>query len=273
VLCSRAVVLCLTSYVLLVFVQVVFDELLPVLEELAPALGGLGYSAAQSGGMQVVAGIAHVATQAIIFPLAVARCGVLRVFRASLLPLIAIAAFPLVHLAGAGAAGAGTAAAGGAASLATALGAALIIKTAAMALSFSTIILLTNNCSRGHYVALVTGLSQTVASAVRAVGPTVGGALFSASLLAREQLGPHNIMLTYAVLTLVVLVCAATAAFVPAFVDRPPDYSAITGGESAPPAAVEGEAALAPDDGATAAIVGDEGEEEDKDEKEEAEAD
>ena len=211
VLCSRGVLACISSYGLLVFVQVVFDELLPVIEELSPSLGGLGYSAVQSGSMQIVAGVAHVMTQAALFPWASARFGARAVFRASLAPLTALAAFPLVHLAPAEHAVA-------------ALGAALVVKTMAMALSFSTIILITNNVSRGQHVALITGTSQTVASAVRALGPTAGGALFAASLRFAAQLGAHNLMLTYAVLSFVVLLCAGASAAIPSFADAPPDY-------------------------------------------------
>lgn len=51
-----------------------------------------------------------------------------------------------------------------------------------MAISFSTCILLVNNSARGANLGLVTGISQAVASSVRALLPTIAGGIFSASL-------------------------------------------------------------------------------------------
>jgi len=208
------------TYALLSCVQIVFDELLPVMASMAVAAGGFGFTAVQSGSFQVVAGVAAVTTQLLIFPRATRALGPRRLFRAAMLPQVLFVLFPLLHHAAAHVAAPGA--------LTAALAAALVVKTVSMSLSFSTVILMINNVGRGENLGLITGISQAVASTARAVSPTLGGAAFSTSIALGERLGPMwALLLTYALLSVVAAVTLCASARIPAFCDKAPDYAQV----------------------------------------------
>lgn len=215
---------CMTTYGLLCCVQVIFDELLPVLASLSVRLGGFGFSAGEAGTMQVVSGTTQVAATLLAFPAVVRLLGARRLLRLSLLPLVAAVLFPFVHHAFA----LGGPDAGGSWPLYSVLAAALVVKTVAMSLAFSSVILLINNVGRGQHLAAITGLSQIVASTVRTIAPALGGAAFSESMALGDALGPtYALLLTYGLLSVAALATLAASSAVPAYCDASPDYDLV----------------------------------------------
>lgn len=218
------------AYGLLAVAQVQFDELVPVLLRLDTHLGGLGFTARETGAVQVVAGAAQIFGQIFILAPVTARYGPIRCFLRTMLPLVALLLFPVVALFGDSR--------GGTWAL---LALFLIAKTLLMQVAFTSIMIVINNSTRGFNLGLVTGLAQAVASGVRAVGPTVGGGLFSASLQWRSlgALRMHAAFVTVA--------CCIVAGFcmgkrIPRWADSPPDYAAETAAAPSTSAAAAGDA-------------------------------
>lgn len=214
------------AYGLLAVAQVQFDELVPVLLRLDPHLGGLGFSARETGAVQVVAGAAQIFGQVFILAPVTAKYGPIRSFLRTMLPLVALLLFPVVALFGESR--------GGTWAL---LALFLVAKTLLMQIAFTSIMIVINNSTRGFNLGLVTGLAQAVASGVRAVGPTVGGGVFSASLHWRGlgALRMHAAFVTVA--------CCIAAGYwmgkrIPLWADSPPDYAAEAPASSPSTAAV-----------------------------------
>lgn len=214
------------AYGLLAVAQVQFDELVPVLLRLDPHLGGLGFSARETGAVQVVAGAAQIFGQIFILAPVTAKYGPIRCFLRTMLPLVALLLFPVVALFGESR--------GGTWAL---LALFLVAKTLLMQIAFTSIMIVINNSTRGFNLGLVTGLAQAVASGVRAVGPTVGGGVFSASLQWRGlgALRMHAAFVTVA--------CCIVAGYwmgkrIPLWADSPPDYAAEAPASSPSTAAV-----------------------------------
>lgn len=88
-------------YVLMSAYQVMFDAMTPVLLQLRPEAGGLGYSSAAIGLSQLWAGITPIVAQLIFVPHAIRTYGPLRCYRTTMLASLAFAALPVVCLAAA----------------------------------------------------------------------------------------------------------------------------------------------------------------------------
>lgn len=83
-------------YVLMSAYQVVFDSMTPVLLQLQPEAGGLGYTSAAIGLSQLWAGITPIAAQVLFVPRFVRLYGPLRCYRTTMIASLAFALLPLV---------------------------------------------------------------------------------------------------------------------------------------------------------------------------------
>lgn len=232
VLRDAAVRSSIVAYGLLSCAQILFDELMPVFCKLETADGGLGFTSAQVGSVQIVAGVTQITSQLFIFPALSRWFGPLKCFRHSMWPLACLAAFPIAGRF-----------AGDAGLTWAALSAAIVWKTVLMAISFTTIMIAINNSTQGRNLGMVTGLSQAVASAVRCTLPTVGGALFSFSIDWR-LLGSWRLHAVY-VLIAACAVAGYLASFaIPRWVNWPPQYAEAAG------AVIDADVCRSPADGA-----------------------
>lgn len=211
----------LLAYALLSTAMIIFEELVPVFCRMPLEDGGLAFPTNQVGEVQIISGIAHLATQLLVFPRINGRFGPLKSFRGAMLPLIALSLFPAI---GRLAAMKGNAESGPL--VWTALGFALVLKTSCSSIAFTTIIIIINNSARGVAVGTITGLSQAVASFVRTVGPTLGGGLFSLTLeWGGGGLGVAKLHTVYVVIALFAVLGFASSYGIPAWCDHGPDYS------------------------------------------------
>jgi MFS family permease len=212
VLRDAAVRSSIVAYGLLSCAQILFDELMPVFCKLEAADGGLGFTSAQVGSVQIVAGVTQITSQLFIFPALSRRFGPLKCFRHSMWPLACLAAFPIAGRF-----------AGDAALTWTALSAAIVWKTVLMAICFTTIMIAINNSTQGRNLGMVTGLSQAVASAVRCTLPTIGGALFSFSIDWRV-LGSWRLHVVYVLIAACTIAGYLASFTIPRWVNWPPQY-------------------------------------------------
>lgn len=206
--------------------QIIFDEMLPVFCKMDRSDGGLGFSASNVGVMQIVAGATQIACQLFVFPRVNLKFGCLLCYRHSIWPLAALLFFPL------------TGRLQSPESLWLLLSAFIALKTAGLTLAFTAIMIAINNASRGRNLGLVNGFAQAVASTVRAIGPTLGGAVFSASM-AWDFLGPLRLHAIYFVTSCLFLLGFGLSWKLPKWVNRAPDYRAVTAGAAAGAAAEE----------------------------------
>lgn len=216
VFADHAIRTSILAYGLLAVAQVQFDELVPVLLRLDRGLGGLGFSARETGLVQVVAGGAQIFGQLVILAPVTAKYGPIRCFLGTMLPLVALVLFPVVALFGDSPAGTWAL-----------LALFLVSKTLLMQIAFTSIMIVINNSTRGFNLGLVTGLAQAVASGVRAIGPTVGGGVFSASLQWRG-LGPLRMHAAFISVAFCLVAGFWMGKRIPLWADSPPDYAAET---------------------------------------------
>jgi len=165
------VVLC---YVLMSAFQVVFDSMTPVLLQLHPADGGLGYGSAAIGLSQLWAGATPIAAQITFVPRYVRMYGSLRCYRAAMALSLGFAVLPLV---------ASLAALGAPPWLVFSLLSALQIARAAVtALAFTACNVLLGESGQGRGLGLINGAAMSAGALTRAVVPALAGVIFSASL-------------------------------------------------------------------------------------------
>jgi MFS family permease len=210
---DRAVVAAIANYGLLAAAQILFDELFPVFAKTDAAQGGLGWRAGDVGSLQVVQGATQIVCNLFVFPWLARRYGLVWVFRHTVWPLVPLmAVFPATA----------RLAPFGQAALWAGLGVGIAGKAALMASSFTAVMLLINNSSRGAALGAINGVAQSVASLVRAVGPTLGGALFSASLRA-DALGAARLHTVYGVMALIAMATFAASYTIPTWCNEAPD--------------------------------------------------
>jgi len=194
---------CIGLYGSLALATVLIDELFPVIAKLSAARGGLGLTEAEIGQCLVIQGVCLVTFQLFVFHRLVAAAGEQLLFRVAATAMVVLyAAFPLLLAA---------ATAAGPASLWPVVTLVMLVKTSGLGACFSLTFVFINAAARGHSLGAVNGIGQSVASAMRALGPTIGGAVFSASL----RLGPvwlHTgiVSIMMALLMIVTLVNVST---------------------------------------------------------------
>jgi len=194
ILKDKVVVSVVTAYTMLSFVQIVFDELLPVLFSTPITEGGFGFQSKDIGSMQIVQGISQIVWNLVFFPTVSKRFGLLPCFRFAMLmwtPFVLFPAIARLHpwppLMWAVA------------------GSFLCLKIVITASAFTCIILIINNSTRGSALGAVNGFAQASASFVRCVGPLVGGGLYTTSLIFGSYLGTWKLHIAYAVVSLMAL--------------------------------------------------------------------
>jgi MFS family permease len=178
VLCDAAVGPAIAAYAGLSALQILFDELLPVFCSTPVSEGGLGWASNDIGGMLIVAGVVQISANLFLVPVLQRRVGVKRAFVGFAVPMLPfMCLFPLVarlspwpHAAYA------------------AVGALMAVRTLLFAVTFSSIMIALNNLSPAEHLGLVVSVAQAAASAIRTLGPTLGGGIFSASI-SQEGLG------------------------------------------------------------------------------------
>ena len=179
----------IACYGALATVQILFDELLPLFCSTPIRQGGLGWQASDVGVVQIGHGIVHMTSQLFLVPYVTRRYGLLTTLRFSILPLpTLLMLFPFVGL------------------LASNPSYAMIVIVMSLALralifthTFTSIMLLINNSTPAASLGFVTGVSQMVASAVRTIGPAVGGGIMSLGV-SSESLGTWRLVPTYALM-------------------------------------------------------------------------
>jgi hypothetical protein len=222
------------SYALLSLAQIIFDELQPVFCREGPAQGGLSWSSAQVGEMQIVQGVVQMTMQLFVFARLAGAYDLTTIFAHGMWPLIPLfAAWPaLARLAPWPTA------------LRLTMAVGLGIKSLTMTCAFTSVMLLINNSARGTHLSDVTGAAQAVASLVRAVGPTVGGGLYSATvggpLPGLDETG--RLHLVYGCIAAICAVCWLTVFRIPRYCNVPQSPKAAAAAvERLPvPQAVEG---------------------------------
>jgi MFS family permease len=194
ILKDKVVVSVVTAYTMLSFVQIVFDELLPVLFSTPIQEGGFGFQSKDIGSMQIVQGISQIVWNLVFFPTVSKKFGLLPCFRFAMLMWTPFALFPAIArlhpwppLMWAVA------------------GSFLCLKIVITASAFTCIILIINNSTRGSALGAVNGFAQASASFVRCVGPLVGGGLYTTSLIFGSYLGTWKLHIAYAVVSLMAL--------------------------------------------------------------------
>jgi hypothetical protein len=194
ILKDKVVVAVVTAYTMLSFVQIVFDELLPVLFSTPIAEGGFGFQSKDIGSMQIVQGISQIVWNLVFFPTVSKKFGLLPCFRFAMLmwtPFVLFPAIARLHpwppLMWAVA------------------GTFLCLKIVITASAFTCIILIINNSTRGSALGAVNGFAQASASFVRCVGPLVGGGLYTTSLIFGSYLGTWKLHIAYAVVSFMAL--------------------------------------------------------------------
>jgi len=207
---------CILNYALLALVQIVFDELLPIFLKTPPGAGGLGWSSSEVGSVQIAQGGVQMFMQLFVFWRLARAWPLATLFRASLAPFVPVlAAWPALALAGAGA--------GAHVAVALALG----VKAGLLTVSFTAIMLLINNAAPASHLGAVTGVAQSVASLMRALGPSAGGALYDAATGAAAIGGPTaRLCVVYGAIAAVAAAACATSYLVPAGCDEPPPADA-----------------------------------------------
>jgi hypothetical protein len=184
--------------------------------QLSPSEGGLGFSSGDIGVVLLFAGASIIAGQALFVPKLVTRFGCLLSLRHSLWPLALLVTFPAVaHLHGASPG-----------MTWVALVIFVMYRSIFMTIAFTAMSIAVNNSSRGVGLGAINGVSQSVASATRAIIPAVGGALFSTAVTWRE-LGDLRLHVVYLILAASVVLGAILTLALPSWINEAPDWGAI----------------------------------------------
>ncbi len=165
--------LLVACYFTVAMMDMIFDEIFPLVALLPPERGGLSFKEADTGRAMLVNGVASVTFQLLIFPPVVNRYGQIASFRfATSWSMLYYLLFPSVHYLR---------------SLPTALFwpamiPVLLGRSLAQLFLFATIFVLISNAVPAHHRAAFNGFAQSAACAARSVAPAIGGSLLSWSL-------------------------------------------------------------------------------------------
>jgi len=206
------------AYCALAFLQVLFDELLPVFCSTSKNLGGLSWSSEDIGGIQIVNGVVQITANLFLVPLLQRKMGMLGSFRLFVLVLMPFfIAFPFVSRLNPWPI-----------ALYSTMAVSIGLRTLLFALPFSSIMIIINNLSPPQSLGLVVGIAQAAASAIRTVGPTLGGGLFSASI-AMDWLGTWRLQGVYVLQALLALTTYVLSWRVSSKCEEPPVVDGLIG--------------------------------------------
>jgi MFS family permease len=156
---------------------VLLDELFPVLATLPPSKGGYGLSSLQVGYCLTTQGLTLLVYQGFLFgPMSRALSPLLAFKIASVLSFPMTLLMPLMAL---------TVPRHGPISMSAwvTLQAVMVCKSVVLSTMFSTTFVLITNAARGRELGRVNGVGQTIAAAVRTVGPGLGGVSLAVALM------------------------------------------------------------------------------------------
>ena len=171
----KQVLVCTGLYGLIALVHIMYDEIFSFFLQAETRDQGFGYSSARTGSFLAVTGVSLIAFQLMAFPPLVARVGVIRLFRVSLLLAIPFFfVFPaLSNLERSDVSPELTA---------LLLAAACVFRAVIGANLFTPVFMLINGSAPQASLGAVNGLGQTQAAFWRTIGPLVGGGVWSLSL-------------------------------------------------------------------------------------------
>ena len=200
-----------SSYAVLAFIAIGYDEILPVYAKTREDLGGLHLSASQIGIVLVVGGVALILFQIFAFPVVLKRLGVTKALRSASL------AFACVALVAPVASVRGVVEDPAAKWFALLLSQTLKIVT--LAVLFTTVIMAVNNSCLNRVKARVNGAATSCAALGRIVSPIAHGVVFSASLRLHET---FQQFLVFAFVSACALGLFALTSRLPTRLDQPP---------------------------------------------------
>jgi diphthamide biosynthesis protein 2 len=200
-----------SSYAVLAFIAIGYDEILPVFAKTREDLGGLKLSASQIGIVLIVGGVALIAFQLFVFPLVLKTFGVTKALRRASLAF-AVVAFvaPVASVRG------------------VVENPALkwfvvlfsqILKIVTLAVLFTTVIMAVNNSCMNRVKARVNGAATSCAALGRIVSPIAHGVVFSFSLRLHEN---FQQFLVFAFVSASALALFALTSRLPSRLDQPP---------------------------------------------------
>ena len=200
-----------SSYAVLAFIAIGYDEILPVFAKTREDLGGLKLSASQIGIVLIVGGVALILFQLFVFPLVLKTFGVTKALRRASLAF-AVVAFvaPVASVRG------------------VVENPALkwfvvlfsqILKIVTLAVLFTTVIMAVNNSCMNRVKARVNGAATSCAALGRIVSPIAHGVVFSASLRLHEN---FQQFLVFAFVSACALALFALTSRLPSRLDQPP---------------------------------------------------
>jgi MFS family permease len=187
-LADPTVLACVGMYCLLSATQITFDVLSPTFLQMSAASGGLGLSARGISIAQFVAGTTNLLSQLVIVPALISSWGAVLSYRRSMAATLLVALIPVC----------GTLAADAAFPAAVLF---FMIRSVAQGFAFTSMNILTGACSGGRELGLVSGISMSSGAIVRAVVPSVAGAIFSASL-SSTVLGSFRLYPAFSLITI-----------------------------------------------------------------------
>ena len=203
-----------SSYAVLAFIAIGYDEILPVYAKTREDLGGLRLSASQIGIVLVVGGVALILFQVFAFPIVLRALGVTKALRSASLAFACVAFIAPV------------ASVRGVVERPTAKWFALLLsqtlKIVTLAVLFTTVIMAVNNSCMNRVKARVNGAATSCAALGRIVSPIAHGVVFSASLRLHET---FQQFLVFAFVSLCALGLFALTSRLPSRLDQPPRES------------------------------------------------
>jgi MFS family permease len=165
---------CISLYGTLALATILYDEMFSVIARMKIARGGFGMQQPEVGQALTIQGISLVVFQLFIFPRMVETVGQSRVFYITGTTMVLVfASLPFISYA---------TEYGGAPALWTCITLFSTAKSVCLGSTFSLAFVYINASARGKQLGVVNGVGQSVASAVRTVGPTVGGWILTTCL-------------------------------------------------------------------------------------------
>jgi diphthamide biosynthesis protein 2 len=200
-----------SSYAVLAFIAIGYDEILPVFAKTREDLGGLKLSASQIGIVLIVGGVALILFQLFVFPLVLRTLGVTKALRRASLAF-AVVAFvaPIASVRGV---------VENPARKWFVVLFSQILKIVTLAVLFTTVIMAVNNSCMNRVKARVNGFATSCAAAGRIVSPIAHGVVFSFSLRLHEN---FQQFLVFAFVSASALALFALTSRLPSRLDQPP---------------------------------------------------
>lgn len=174
-------------YGLMAYIYVSFEEAFPLLAAVPVEHGGLGFDQRHIGAFVALSGILLMVYTSVILPRITARVRTFTLLRWGVASSIAVfTLFPVTNY---------VAALGSESLLWVVLVATLVVKQCAGASAFLCVMLIVNQSGSGRELGAVNGIGQSFAALARAIGPALGGFLWSASLHMESWFELHDFVL------------------------------------------------------------------------------